>query len=149
MSVLSKITARAKQLRKKHPNSKWTSLVKKAGQEYRAGKLGSSKPAKPKYRQTGSSSKKYDQMRTARPPGPRIPAGGTKVTYTERRKNRSDVPGKLTGMSATTLKSELRNRYKETLGKQLVQRELTKGKLKRRKIQKKITQTKTWLKRLQ
>lgn len=111
-NALSKITTRAKQIRKKTGKS-WKASVKAASTEYRAGKLGTvgkvakKKPAaksrkkaakkKAPYRQTGSSAKYYDQMRQALPPGARIPKGGKKVTYYERRKNRSDVPGKLTG----------------------------------------------------
>ncbi len=47
-NALKKITTRAKQLQKKHPNSKWVSLVKKAGAEYRAGKLGATVGARKK-----------------------------------------------------------------------------------------------------
>jgi hypothetical protein len=47
-NALKKITTRAKQLQKKHPNSKWVSLVKKAGAEYRAGKLGAAVGARKK-----------------------------------------------------------------------------------------------------
>ncbi len=93
--ALKKIRARAKQLQKKHPNAKWTSLIKSASKDYRAGKLGTIK--KDHKRQTGSSNKHYDQQRSARPPGARKPRGGKKVTYYERRKNRSDKPGSLTG----------------------------------------------------
>lgn len=39
-NALAKINARVKQLQKKHPKSKRTSLQKQAGREYRAGKLG-------------------------------------------------------------------------------------------------------------
>lgn len=38
-NALKIITDRARQLQKKHPNAKWVSLTKKAGAEYRAGKL--------------------------------------------------------------------------------------------------------------
>jgi len=89
-NALKKITTRAKQLRKKQPGISWKSAIKKAGAEYRTGK-------KSKYRQTGKSNIKADLQRSARLPGPRKPRGGKKVTYHERRKNRSDVPGKLTG----------------------------------------------------
>lgn len=37
-TAIEKISARAKQLQRKHPNSSWKSLIKKASQEYRAGK---------------------------------------------------------------------------------------------------------------
>lgn len=151
-NALKKITTRAKQLRKKHPNSKWTSLIKKAGAEYRNGKLGSAtrkKVAKKKRspnRQTGTSSTVYDKRRSARAPGKRRSASGR--SYTERRKNRSDAPGKLTGVSASTLKSELKNRYKESLGKQLVRRELAPNKRARKKVQKQVLATKLQLRKL-
>jgi hypothetical protein len=37
-NALKKITTRAKQIRKKHPNQSWKSAVKEAGREYRSGK---------------------------------------------------------------------------------------------------------------
>jgi hypothetical protein len=40
-NALTKIHKRAKQLKKKHPHAKWISLIKQAGKDYRAGKLGS------------------------------------------------------------------------------------------------------------
>lgn len=40
MSALTKITARAKQLRKKKPSLKYQDAVKAAAKEYKAGKLG-------------------------------------------------------------------------------------------------------------
>lgn len=104
-NAIQKISARAKQIRKKHPSKAWMACIKQASAEYRSGskKVGKvakkRKPAKKsKYRQTGTSSKVYDQQRHARPPGARIPKGGKRVTYYERRKNRSDVPGRLTGI---------------------------------------------------
>lgn len=48
------------------------------------------KPKKKKVYQTGNSSSVRDRMIKAKPPGKR-------KTYTERRKNRSDMPGKMTG----------------------------------------------------
>lgn len=92
-TALKKIVTRAKQLQKKHPASKWTSLIKKAGAEYRNGSLGSAVT-----RQTGTSNKKADLQRKAKKPGKRKSASGR--VYTERRKNRSDKPGMLTGMKA-------------------------------------------------
>ena len=120
-NVLKKITARAKQLRKEHPNSKWALLVKKAGAEYRSGKLGARKP-KPKVWQTGHTTKRVDRRYKAKKPGKRKSKSGK--VYTERRKNRSDIPGTLTGISTGTLKSAMKNRLKESLGKQLVRREM-------------------------
>jgi hypothetical protein len=51
---------------------------------------------KPISRQTGTSNKVKDSMRKALAPGKRKSATGK--TYTERRANRSDKPGSLTGM---------------------------------------------------
>lgn len=111
--ALKKIRSRAKQLQKKHPGAKWTNLIKQASAQYRAGKLGKvAKPAKKKKdksRQTGSSNKFYDEQRHARTPGPRKPAGGKKVTYYERRKNRSDKPGSMTGGLKQVVKQKLAN----------------------------------------
>lgn len=106
-SVLKKITTRAKQLKKKHPNTKWTSLIKQAGRDYRNGKLGATRKKKSSSRQTGTSNKSYDRQRSARPPGPRKPSGSRKVTYYERRKNRSDKPGQLTGGLKSDTKQKL------------------------------------------
>lgn len=148
-NALKKITTRAKQLQKKHPNTKWVNLVKKAGADYRAGKLGKvGVAAKPKKKtwQTGSSVKRKDKQRKALAPGKRTSATGHK--YTERRKNRSDVPGTLTGVSAATLTSELKSRIKEKLGKQLVRKELATTKRDRTKLGKEVRATKLQLKRL-
>lgn len=144
-------------------NTKFTRAVKKAKGLYKTGryktfadavkaaykKIGSVGAAKKKKstRQTGTSNKRYDIMRKAKTPGKRRSASGR--TYTERRKNRSDAPGSLTGVSAAALTRELISKQKDKLSKQLLKRELTTGKLKRRKITKEISQTKSFIKRLQ
>lgn len=46
--------------------------------------------------QTGTSNKLYDKMKKAKGPGKRVSADGN--VYYERRKNRSDMPGSLTGI---------------------------------------------------
>lgn len=99
-NAIVKISKEAKRIRRIHPSLTWRQAIKKASQRYNAGSL--SGTAK-KFRQTGSSNKAADVNRSARPPGARIPAGGKKVTYYERRKNRSDVPGKLTGTNQNDL----------------------------------------------
>ena len=48
--------------------------------------------------QTGTSNKLYDSMKKAKGPGKRVSATGG--VYYERRKNRSDMPGSLTGIGA-------------------------------------------------
>lgn len=53
-------------------------------------------------RQTGTSVKSKDKLRSALPPGKRTTGKGkAKHTYTERRANRSDKPGSLTGIGST------------------------------------------------
>lgn len=121
------IARKAKQIR--HKGEKWTNAIKRAAKmlKHRSGgtvgaarvvKLRRSasksvphkrkaaakkksaknyKPRKPTH-QTGSSSKKRDEMVKALPPGKRRSAGGS--IYYEYRKNRTDMPGRMTGISA-------------------------------------------------
>lgn len=147
-NALKKITTRAKQLQKKHPNTKWTSLIKKAGAEYRNGSIGTTrkkstrKPKKKNYRQTGTSNRKNDEARHAKKPGKR-------KGYYERRKNRSDAPGKLTGVSAASLGAELKRRLVEKIDANVVRKYHATKKPLKRKYQKVISETKTKLRRLQ
>ncbi len=95
VTALKQITTRAQAIRRKHPGKSWRHCVEQASREYRTGhKIGKVKPVK-KYRQTGTSNRKNDEQRTARVPGKRKSAAGN--TYYERRKNRSDRPGSITG----------------------------------------------------
>lgn len=55
---------------------------------------------------------------------------------------------KLNGVTAATLRSELKNRLKEDLGKQLVKRELATTKREKKKLSKVIRSTKSELKKL-
>lgn len=83
-------------------------------------KIGAVGAVSKKNRQTGRSSKKADVQRKAKAPGKRKSRTGRK--YYERRKNRSDVPGKLTGVSNAQLKSVLKKRLEIKLGEQLVRK---------------------------
>lgn len=76
--------ARAKAAKAKKPTAKKTAVKKTA-----AKKITSTY-------QTGSSNKLYDSMKKAQGPGKRVSATGG--VYYERRKNRSDMPGSLTGI---------------------------------------------------
>ena len=62
-----------------------------------AGKKATAKRAVSPTRQTGTSNLVRDLMKKALPPGRRVSAAGR--TYTERRKNRSDMPGQLAARS--------------------------------------------------
>lgn len=97
----------------------WKNAIKKAGAEYRSGKIG--KVKKKKSYQTGRSNKKADSQRKAKRPGARRSASGKK--YTERRKNRSDAPGMLTGITTGTLAAILRRRKRSELANALLRRE--------------------------
>ncbi len=76
--------------------------VKKAPAKKRAAKKAAPKKRVAKkvlYRQTGTSSKVADKRRKAKQPGKRVVKhkGAASTVYYERRKNRSDVPGSLSG----------------------------------------------------
>lgn len=148
-ATLKKITTRAKQIYKKRPGMKWTNAVKQAsGELKRSGAIGATKkkaPAKKEvvkkeYRQTGTSNKFYDEQRTAKAPGKRKSATGK--TYYERRRNRSDMPGTLAGVSMAKLNGAMLGKLTTKLGELYVKRDMTNGKRDKRKIQKQITETK-------
>ena len=135
-TTLKKITARAKQLRKKYPNKEWKLLVKQAAAELRKEKS---------YRQTGASDTLADEKRSARPPGKRMSSNGE--TYYERRKNRSDVPGRLTGISLSAIKAEARRKINEQIDKLVVRKFRETKKRVRAKLQKEISAAKAELKK--
>lgn len=137
----------AKAYVRKHPRTSFQDAIQKVKGKARK-KVGAVKKKKNPNRQTGSSNKSYDSRIKARRPGARVPAGGRTVTYTERRKNRSDAPGSLTGVSAAKLVSILKDRLKDKLGKQLVSKELAGRKIDKRRWQKVITDTRSRLKKL-
>lgn len=122
-NAIVKISKEAKRLQRLHHGWTWKECISKASANYNAGQLGTIGKAKPKkkgkvkskasYRQTGTSNKFYDEQRSARKPGARIPAGGKHVTYYERRKNRSDAPGKLTGTPQTAYNEMIIRRMTE------------------------------------
>lgn len=103
-SHLQKITDKARQIRRN--GEKWTNAVKRASKmipslspskkKRSSGKVGTKK--KSNSRQTGHSNLAMDKRIHAKAPGKRIvKTSKGSHTYYERRKNRSDKPGKLTG----------------------------------------------------
>jgi hypothetical protein len=70
---------------------------KPAAKKAAAKKVAAKKTASKAY-QTGSSNELYDEMKKSQGPGKRVSATGN--VYYERRKNRSDMPGSLTGIGA-------------------------------------------------
>ena len=139
-TALTKITTRAKQIRKAHPRMEWKSAVKQAGAEYRKGaKVGAVKK-KRKIHQNGTSVKRFDVQRAAKAPGKRKSA--TKKTYYEYRKNRSDMPGKLTGIPESKLIGAVKEKLKASLGEAYVKRDMATRKADKKKYQKIISETK-------
>lgn len=119
--TVQQISRRAKHIRKK--GEEWIHAIKRASAELkkahgtvkrpattrRRRSIGKTVPKKKKpvtsykrrkpIHQTGTSSKRMDERMHAKPPGKRIvKSGGKKHAYYEYRKNRSDMPGKLTGV---------------------------------------------------
>lgn len=152
--ALSKITARAKQIRRSSPRTKWTAAIKQAGADYRAGRLGAIKliergetkktPVKKTYRvnrtkkglfkgtsRVGSISR-ISAVATTRKPAPQSPWPGY-------------VSG--VGQSIAGLKSTIRQKLEMQLGTAYVLLNKTIGKMKRRKVQKKITAIKSQLRK--
>jgi hypothetical protein len=123
-TTLQKITTRAKQIRKGHPNMEWKTAVKKAGAEYRGGKI-SGTGARKKAR--GSSARKKS-------PGRRIGA----------------VPSGSTGSSDTAagLESMLKKKLNEQLGWLLVQQRTAPTKTARKKLAPKIRELTSKIKAL-
>lgn len=126
-NTIAKISKRAKAIRK--TGESWQSAIKRASKEVKGTttakrKTTRRKTAKKKvgttYRQTGSSNKKKDQQRRALPPGKRKNSAGTGYYY-ERRKNRSDMPGKLEGVGKMI--GAIKKHYEEKLAGALLKRD--------------------------
>jgi hypothetical protein len=146
-ATLNKITTRAKQIRKKHPSMKWTSAIKQASSELRKsgtiGRTGIKKKVvrkKRKIHQTGTSVKHLDILRKAKAPGKRKSSAGNR--YYEYRKNRSDMPGSLSGVSESQLKGAMIGKLETSLGSLYVKRDRSKLKRDKKKYQKQITEVK-------
>lgn len=145
--TVQQISRRAKKIRRN--GEPWTDAIKRASKQLKSGTVGSSgrssKPGKKrksvprkkksvtsykprkKTHQTGTSSKSRDRMIKAKPPGKRIVKGGNgkKHAYYEYRKNRSDMPGQLTGVSPIAMNQMLLSRIKDNSNKQgMVEREI-------------------------
>lgn len=133
------------------PNNKFTTAVRKAKILYKTGryktfgdavkaaykKVGSVGATKKKYKQTGTSNRRADSQRKAKRPGKRKSTSGR--TYTETRKNRSDMPGKLTGASPAALKGALRGQLKGSIDKAVLGKFYAKKKRDKKRYQKIIT----------
>lgn len=137
---MANIFKEAKKVQRMHKKWDWQKCIQVASKRHKKSGTTRKKKNKANYRQTGKSNAAVDKRIKARRPGARIPAGGDQVTYYERRKNRSDVPGTLTGVSDATLKSALKDRLKQRLGKKLVKQKLSTKVREKKKLGKEITQ---------
>ena len=116
-SSLSKITTRAKQLRRKNKNIAWIAAIKKASKELKnEGAIGAKKKTA-KVRQTGASDLKRDRERSAQAPGKRIIKDGRNKSHAiyVYRKNRSDKPGSLTGADMYSHRDRIEKQIKQTI----------------------------------
>lgn len=126
-TLFKKFHARAKEIIKKRPSMPYREaygIASKQIMKEGGAKVGVVKKKIPikkiekKYHQTGSSSKYYDEAKKAKLPGKRKSA--SRKIYFENRKNRSDMPNSLTGISQAKLMGEIRQRVEGTMGKAYV-----------------------------
>lgn len=141
MSALTKISARAKQIQRKHPGKAWISCIKAASAEYRSGKLGKAKPARKKPRRRVGATLLIERKETRRTKPKR-------VVRIVRKKNGTFKGSALAGVSSAALKGELRNKLKQRLAMQLLNQSLATTKTNRRKAGKLVAETKRQLKKL-
>lgn len=147
MAKKDNVFTKAKAYQRKHPRIEWQECIRRVSKKKRK-KIGAAKSSN---RQTGKSKKSRDVLFTARKPGARIPRGGKKVTYYERRKNRSDQPGKLTGIGSMTtgqLLAAARKKENEKIDKLVLRKFHSSSKRDKRKMQKQITELKASVRRL-
>lgn len=106
-NVLLKIHKRAREIKTKNKNMPYKEAFGIATDQIKKGVAKKNIPVKRIYQ--------TDEMKKAKPLGKRKSRSG--VTYYERRKNRSDMPGSLTGISNSKIIGEIKERIKGTIGK--------------------------------
>jgi hypothetical protein len=135
--------------------NKFKAAVKKAKSLYKTGRYKRFSDAvkaayktighvKKEYRQTGTSNSQIDKKRKAKAPGKRVVKhkGSKSTVYYERRKNRTDKPGSLSGAKAL-----IRNSLKERLKTLLYLKETSKLKGLKKQYAKQVRETKADLKK--
>ena len=130
-NTLSKITARAKQIRKAKPKMAWTAAVKEAGAEYRSGKL------------TGAKKKKVGDIKTVAKrvhKAAKSAAKSVKSHYDLHKQNsRARLVEKCKSISG--VKSDGLSLLNEKYGKLATKKLNAKGVREKRKVQKDMTAT--------
>lgn len=142
-SNTAKFTKAAKAAKKLYKTGRYKTYGDAVAAAYK--KLKSS-GGKTKFRQTGHSNLMSDAKRQAKRPGKRTSASGK--TYYERRKNRSDVPFALTGVTSSSLTRELKKRLQDQLAIALLRRDMALSKRIRKMWQEKVKDYKAQLRKL-
>lgn len=145
-TALTKITSEARRLKKKHPNTPWTSLIKKAGAAYRAGSLGATKLLERGETKSTKVKKTYRVNRSAkgRFKGMTRIAGGSKAVA-----NGVGSISRINGtMTIAGLKSQLKQKLETQLGAAYIQLNNAKRKMMKRKIQKRISAIKSQIRKI-
>jgi hypothetical protein len=142
-TALKKITTRAKQIRKKNPGISWKSAVKKAGAEYRGGKIsGTKKKRKVSGTSTGGARNNRTSTGGARTSttGNRTSTGGARTTTIR--------VGRVGALTTAGHLSAARSGLKEQLAWGLLARDQAKTKTAKRKIGKKLIEVRRKLRAL-
>lgn len=146
--ALTKITTRAKQIRRGRPSMSWKSAIKQAGADYRAGRLGSTLMLEPKEK-IGRRLKVKVYKRRRSKKG-RF-AGSRRIGATPVAKSRHQTADRygplgvqsmvngLNGSSVSGMKSALRENAKGKLAGALLRKDMAKTKRLKRKISKQIS----------
>lgn len=144
-TALKKITTRAKQIRKAHPSMSWVGAVKKAGAEYRGGKVAGKK----KKRRVGAVKSGGSRTSTGGARNNRTSTGGARTSTTG---NRTSTGGaKTTNVRIGTVANHLsiaKRGMREQLAWMLLAKDQAKTKTAKRKIGKRITAVKSKLRAL-
>jgi hypothetical protein len=140
MSAITKISARAKQIRRKHPGKSWKACIKAASAEYRAGSLGKASGKTKRRRKVGATLLiERNETRRTRP---------KRVVRIKRTSKGTFKGASLAGVSSAALKAELRSKLKSRLAMQLLTQSMATTKTNRRRAAKKVAETKRQLRKL-
>jgi hypothetical protein len=133
-SHLKAITTKAKQIRKAHPNMKWTSAIKEASRLLRGKKIGAKRKSAPKKRRRVGAVKKTSARKSA----------------VRRVKEYHAAEGRAMKSlgSISTTKRHLKNQIEEKLAWGMLQQHTAKTKRMKRKIGKKLVNYKRELRSL-
>lgn len=147
--ALTKITTRAKQIRRGRPSMSWKSAIKQAGADYRAGRLGATLMLEPKEKiGRGLKVKVYKRRRSKKGRFAGSRRIGAAVPVSKSRHSTADRYGPLgvqsmvnglNGSTVSGMKSALRENAKGKLANALLRKDMAKTKRLKRKITKQIS----------